>query len=144
MIRDALGDLNWITVAASSLVAFGIGLAWYAPRSLGNLWARQVTRYTGIPQAEIDAAAGRPPALGAWLATIAINAIVLALAIDLGGVDSAWDGALLGLVLGIGLGATLSSWPLIFARMPGTWWMLNIGAFLVMQVAMGSIVGAWR
>ena len=82
--------------------------------------------------------------LGAWLTSIAINAIVLALAIELGGADSVWDGALLGLVLGIGLGATLNTWPVIFARMPRTWWMLNNGAFLAMQLAMGAILGAWQ
>ena len=69
---------------------------------------------------------------------------MLALAIELGGADSVWDGALTGLVLGIGLGATLNTWPVILARMPRTWWMLNNGAFLAMQLAMGAILGAWR
>jgi hypothetical protein len=103
-----------------------------------------VTRYTGIPPKEIAAAASRPPVLVNWLAAIAINAIVLALAIEMFGAASAWDGALIGLVLGFGLGATLNAWPMIVARMPRTWWMLNTGAFLLMQGAMGSILGAWR
>jgi hypothetical protein len=144
MILDALANLNWIAVAASALVAFGIGLAWFAPRSLGTIWARQVSRYTGIPTSEVAAAASRPPALGAWLTTIVVNAVGVALVIELGGARSAWDGALIGLALGVGLGATLNTWPLIFAGMPRTWWMLNNGAFLVMQVAMGAILGAWH
>jgi hypothetical protein len=49
----------------------------------------------------------------------------------------------LGLVLGLGLGATLASWPPIFARMPWQWWLVNSGAFVLMQVAMGTILGAW-
>jgi len=144
MIPDALANLNWIAVAASALLGFGIGLAWFAPRSLGTIWAGHVSRYTGIPPVEIADAASRLPALGAWLTTIAINAVVVALVIELVGAKSALDGALIGLAIGVGLGATLSTWPLIFARMPRTWWVLNTGAFLVMQVAMGAILGVWH
>lgn len=144
MILAALANLNWIAVAASALLAFAIGLAWFAPRSLGTIWAGHVSRYTGTPPAEIADAASRPPTLGAWLTTIVINAVVVALVIELGGARSAWDGALIGLALGVGLGATLNTWPLIFAGMPRTWWVLNTGAFLVMQVAIGAILGVWH
>ena len=44
MILGAFGDLNWMAVVLSALVAFGIGLGWFAPRSLGALWVRHVTR----------------------------------------------------------------------------------------------------
>ena len=144
MILDALANLNWIAVAVSAFVALGIGVAWFAPRAMGTIWAHHVTRYTGIPAAEIAAAASQPPALGAWLAAIAINAVVLALALQLAGAASAWEGAVIALILGVGLGATLNTWPLIFARMPRAWWLLNTAAFLVMQLAMGAILGAWR
>jgi hypothetical protein len=58
--------------------------------------------------------------------------------------DSVGDGIVLGLVLGAGMGATFSSWPPIFARMPWQWWLVNNGAFLLMLVAMGAILGGWR
>ena len=51
---------------------------------------------------------------------------------------------MLGLVLGVGFGATFGSWPAIFARMPWEWWLVNAGAFLLMQVAMGVILAAWQ
>jgi hypothetical protein len=73
----------------------------------------------------------------------AVNAVALALAAEGVGADSAGDGIVLGVVLGIGFGATVNSWPPIFARMPWEWWLVNSGAFVLMQVAMGAILGAW-
>jgi hypothetical protein len=58
---------------------------------------------------------------------IATTAVVMALTVEAVGAYSAGDGAVLGLVLGAGFGATLSSWP------P-----------MLMQVATGAILGAWR
>lgn len=54
------------------------------------------------------------------------------------------DSAGEGVVLGLGFGATLSRWPPIFARLPWQWWLVNNGAFLLMQDAIGAILGAWR
>lgn len=144
MILDCLGDVNWAAVGASLVAALAIGLVWFAPSALGGFWARQVSRYTGIPEAEITAGASQPPALAKWLVGIAITAAVLALAVEAVDADSAGDGAVLGLLLGGGFGATFSGWPPIFARMPWKWWLVNNGAFLLMQVVMGAILGAWR
>jgi hypothetical protein len=144
MIGEALGQLNWMAVGVSTLAAFGIGLVWFAPTTLGRIWARQVERYAGIPATETATAASRPSRLALWFGAMALNAAGLALAIQLAAADSLADGVFLSLAFGIGLGATLSSWPAIFARMPLGWWLLNVGAFLAMQVAMGAILGAWR
>lgn len=144
MIGEAVGQLNWIAVVAATAAAFGVGLAWFAPVTLGGVWARQVERYTGIPAGDTTARAERPSLLAAWLAAIALNAIGLALVIRLAAADTPVDGMLVGLAAGIGLGVTVAAWPAFFARMPIPWVTLNVGAFLVMQVAMGAILGAWR
>lgn len=144
MILDFLGDVNWAAVGASLVAAFAIGLVWFAPSALGGFWARQVSRYTGIPEGEITSGASQAAPLAQWLVGFAIAAVALALAVEAVGADSAGDGVVLGLVLGIGLAATLSSWPPIFARMPWEWWLVNNGAFLLVLVAMGAILGAWQ
>lgn len=144
MILDFLNDVNWAAVGASLVAAFAIGLVWFSPSALGSYWARQVSRYTGIPEGQITSGASQATPLAKWLLGIAITAVVMALTVEAVGADSAGDGVVLGLVLGVGFEATLSSWPPIFARMPWQWWLVNSGAFLLMQVAMGSILGAWR
>ena len=60
------------------------------------------------------------------------------------GASSVGEGLVLGVVLTVGFGATLASWPPIFARMPWSWWLVNSCAFLLMQVAMSVILAAWR
>ena len=144
MILDLLNDVSWTAAGASLIAAFAIGLVWFSPSALGNFWAQQVSRYAGIPEGQITSGASQATPLAKWLLGIATTAVVMALTVEAVGADSARDGAVLGLVLGVGFGATLSSWPPIFARMPWQWWLVNSGAFLLMQVAMGAILGAWR
>ena len=144
MILDFLDDINWAAVGVSLVVAFAIGLVWFSPSALGGFWARQVSRYTGMPEGEVIKGSSQAPPLAQWLLGFAITAVVMALAGEAVGADSAGDGVVLGLVLGVGLGATLSSWPPIFARMPWAWWLVNNGAFLLVLASMGAILGAWR
>jgi hypothetical protein len=109
-----------------------IGFVWFAPPALGRVWARNVSRYAGIPENEVMAGSIVAPT-AKWLVTMLVNAIVLALAVEAVGADSALDGVVLGIALGLGIGATLSAWPSIFARMPWQWWLLNNGPFLLMR-----------
>ena len=144
MIFDALDGLNWLAVAAAAAAALAIGIVWFSPFALGTLWARQVSRYTAVAEDAIATDAGRPRALSAWLGTIAVSALALAMTAEALDTESPVEGVALGLVLAVGIGATLAGWPVIFARMPWQWWLLNAGAFLLMQIAMGAILGAWR
>ena len=144
MIIDAFTDLHWAAVAVSTIAAFAIGFVWFAPPVLGTLWARQVTQYAGIPAADVTSGAAKGRALLPWFVAIAINVVVLALAVAATGADSLADGMVLGVVLSLGFGATLNSWPSIFARLPRTWWLLNCGAALLMNAVAGAILGAWQ
>ena len=144
MIIDAFTDLHWAGVAVSTIAAFAIGFVWFAPPVLGTLWARQVTQYAGIPEAEVTSGAAKGTALLPWFGATAINVVVLALAVAATGANSLADGVVLGVVLSLGFGATLSSWPSIFARLPRTWWLLNFGAALLMNAVAGAILGGWQ
>lgn len=143
MILDFFGDIDWAAVAVATVAGFALGSVWFAPPVFGNYWARHVSEYSRIPEAEITGDAGRPASLGKWLVAAGVNAVALALAVEAIGADSAGDGAALGIVLGVGMGATLASWPVIFTRMPKEWWLVNSGAFVAMQAAMGAVLGAW-
>ena len=144
MILDFIDEINWLAVAASVAAAFSVGLVWFSPPLFGRFWAKQVARYAGIPENEIISGASRPSALAPWLGSIFVTAVVMGTTVEAVGAKSAGEGVVLGLVLGVGFGATLASWPAIFARMPREWWLVNTGAFLLMQVAMGVILAAWQ
>lgn len=72
-----------------------------------------------------------------------LNAAVLAALVRAVGANSAGTDALRGIAVWVGFGVTFSAWPVIFARQPWDLWAVNNGAFLLMQVVMGAIVGAW-
>ena len=144
MIIDAFTDLSWVAVAISTITAFAIGFVWFAPPVLGTLWAKQVTQYAGIPAADVTSGAAKGTALLPWFVATAINVVVLALMVEATGADSLADGMVLGVVLSLGFGATLNSWPSIFAGLPRTWWLLNCGAALLMNAVAGAILGAWQ
>ena len=144
MILDSIDDINWFAVAASAAAAFLIGLVWFSPAALGGFWARQVSRYTAITEGEITSEASRATALSRWLSSIVITAVVMAMTVEAVGAESAGEGVVLGAILAAGLGATFASWPPIFARMPWQWWLVNTGAFLLMQVVMGAILATWQ
>lgn len=104
MILDSFNDLNWAAVGAATSAAFAIGFVWFAPPVLGGLWARQVARYARISEAEVTSGASRGAPLAKWLVGMAINAIVLALAVEEVGADSLGDGVVLGVALWFGSG----------------------------------------
>jgi hypothetical protein len=143
MIFDTLDEINWLAVIASTAAAFVIGVAWFSPPIFGGVWARQVSRYTSRDEAEIASDASRTTALSGWLGSIAVTAVVMAMVVEAVDADSAGEGAVLAFVIALGFGATFASWPPIFARVPWQWWLVNTGAFLVMQVAMGVILAIW-
>ena len=144
MIFDFIYDVNWAAVSVSLLVAFVLGLGWFTPAVFGSYWARQVARYTNISEADITSSAALPVPLVRWIVGISVNVVVLALVIEALDADSALDGAVLGITLSLGFGATISAWPPIFARMPWEWWLVNNGAFLLMQISAGSVLAIWR
>ena len=141
MILDNLSHLNWAAVAVATLAAFLIGSVWFTPQVALRRWAAAVSSYTGRPLDDLL----RPPApwpLLQWLVGMFAGSIAVALLVRAGGADSAGSGAVLGLVLWAGIGATFSSWPVIFAGQPWRLWAVNNGAFLLMLVAVLESVNA--
>lgn len=143
-LTEAFGDVNWLAVLVAAVAAFAVGIVWFSPPVFGGIWAREVSGYTGIPDADIAAAAEKPTALSRWFLGILAASAALGLVAELAGVDSFRDGVALGVACGLGFGATLSSWPSVFARLPWRWWILNVAAFVVMLAVMGAIIGSWR
>ncbi len=144
MIIEAINDLNWVAIAVSVGASFVLGSIWFTPAVFGRYWARQVERYSGTTELEITNEASRPDRLLRWIVAMLVNVIALALVIENLRADSVAEGMVLGAVLSFGFGSTLGSWPPIFARMPWGWWWVNNGAFLVMQIAAGSVLAVWQ
>jgi hypothetical protein len=134
-------QIDYVGVFVAAIAGLLIGAVWYLPATFGARWGALVKRYTGLT--DEDLRPDPPRHLSMWFIGALLNAAVLAALARTVGADTALEGAMLGVAVWIGFGATFSSWPVIFARQPWDLWAINNGAFLLMQVVMAVIVAMW-
>jgi hypothetical protein len=132
-----LGSINWWAVLVSTVVAYAIGAVWYAPPVFGNRWMAAL----GKSREEL----GDPARLmvAQFFLTLVIAAVLAAVVVRFGAVN--WiEGAVLGLMLSLGLVATslMSDWMFCGFSMKLYW--MQIGYKVTYVTVMGAILGAWR
>jgi hypothetical protein len=135
--------MNLVRIVVASLAGLVIGFVWYLPREplFGLRWAGLVKRWTAQTDAELMANQGQKVA--AWFVTALVNAFVLAYVLQQLAPIGVGSAILVGIVLWLGLGLTFSAWQVIFAKQPRAIWLINNGAFLLMQVVMAAILAVW-
>jgi hypothetical protein len=132
----------------AAIGALVVGFIWYLPPLFGTRWAALVKSY-GKPFAEDPKLDPMKPAnpftpMGIWLIGFLINAFVLALAIKLLSISTVGGAIGLAILVWLAFAATLSSWPAAFAKWPWGLWLINNGAYLVMQMVMVIILTLWN
>jgi hypothetical protein len=147
-MATTLAQVNWLAVVVAAVAALVVGFVWYLPPLFGTRWASLVKTY-GRPFAENPRLDPMRPAnplmpMGVWLIGFVVNALVLSLAIKLLGIGSVGSATGLALLVWLAFAATLSSWPAAFARWPWGLWLINNGAYLVMQIVMAVILTLWK
>lgn len=139
MSFDTLQDVNWAAVAVAAVAYFLLGAIWYIPPVMGNMWAKA----GGIDMT------GQSPNPLSFLGTLVayfVAGITTAMLAVGTGTDTAEEGAILGLVVGVGYALTAAAVSAIYDRKPDPlgWFlingMFNTGALVVV----GTIIGAWR
>jgi Protein of unknown function (DUF1761) len=141
MTLDALGGLNWLAVIVATIVYFALGALWYSPVAFGKPWQRAIG-WDEAQQSGASPAIYVGPALFALVSTIATAMLANATgSTDIG------SGLVLGLIVGIGYGLTLTAYEALFApNRPGPWvWFAITGSYhLVGLLIAAVIVSAWR
>jgi hypothetical protein len=131
-----LNEINYLAVIVAAIVAFGLGAVWYAPPVLGKKWMQLTGRSP-------ENATGENTALAMGLAFLATLIGVFALALFIGKDAGAGNGALAGLVAGLGI-ATMSV--VINGIFEAKSWLLmaiNGGYQTLLFTVAGLIVGLW-
>ena len=142
MTFDVLSDLNWLAVIVAGVASFALGAIWYAPPVFGRAWLTagggQVPEDGSRPGPAIYVA----PLLGSLLSAIAIGMLAEAT-----GTDTADEGFVLGLVVGVGFGLAISFVTATFESSkpkPYVWGAINAGYQIFGAVVAGVIIGAWQ
>ncbi|HYZ90832.1 MAG TPA: DUF1761 domain-containing protein [Actinomycetota bacterium] len=139
MSLEMLQDVNFAAVAVAALAYFVLGAIWYIPPVMGNMWAKAGGIDTG------DQSVNPLNFIGTYVSYFISGAATAMLAVA-SGTDSAEEGAMLGLVVGIGFALTAAGVTSIYDRKPDPlgWFLIN-GLFNTGGlVLVGVIIGAWR
>ncbi|MDQ3991867.1 MAG: DUF1761 domain-containing protein [Actinomycetota bacterium] len=136
MVLDALGELNYLAVLVGALAYFAVGGLWYSPVLFSKPWVRA----TGV-----DPQGGPPAAL--YVITVLLSfvaSLALALFARATGASTAVDGAVLGLVAGIGFSVTSLVVTHLYENRPPVLHFINGGYHLVALIVVGVIVTLWE
>jgi hypothetical protein len=140
MSFEAFGDVNYLAVLVAALAYFVLGAIWYIPPVMGNAWQRA----GGI---EMPEGQGPNPILfvGTLVAYVVAGLATALLAVGTG-TDTVAEGALLGLIVGVGYAFTAAAVTALYDRKPQpmAWWLIN-GIFNVIGlVVVAIIISVWN
>jgi len=137
-----LSTVNWTAVGTAAFGTFLLGGVWYTVL-FGNVWKR----LHGIDDAKVkEMQVRRPPPVFFSLMLIAylVVATVLALLIGALSIQTAAAGALLGIVLWLGLAAAIGLTAWLPSDKPLSVFAIDWLFQLIFLAGMGATLGAWR
>ena len=103
------GGLNWVAVIVAAVVYFVIGAAWFAPAVFGRPWMAAIGFDESRPRPEMNPMSYAGPALFYLIASIATGLLAAAT-----GTDTLGEGAILGLVVGVGYALVVTATDAVF------------------------------
>jgi len=137
VLAVAFEDVNWLGVVVAALSTFIVGSAWYHDKTLGPRWMKAV----GLKRKDLENA-NMLRTFGLSLILSLLSAIVLSVFAVIIGVDNAFDGGLLGGVVGTFFVVTSTGSNYLFAQRSFDLFAIDASYMIVNFVGMGAIIGA--
>lgn len=141
-----LSKLNYLAILVAALAAFAAGAVWFGPKTFFPMWWKAMGKtedqQPGDNMGNMGVVFGLT-ALGQLVMSTTV-AIVLQLVYLADGSINIWDGALVGLILGIGMAAASSLSHRLFAGAGLKVWLIEVGSDVVNITILGIILAAWR
>lgn len=133
---EMLGELNWLAIVVVALLAFAIGWPWYGPL-FGKAWLAAL----GKTADEIQPSP-KPFIISA--VTTLITSFVMAVLIACLGIETWYDGALLGIAVGIGFIAASNVSDGAFCGWSWNLVVIQSGYRVVYSILMGIVLAIWQ
>lgn len=136
MSFDVLGDVNWLAVIVSGLAIFALGSVWFMPKGFGNAWMRSIDWTPGEDEK------GDPVKFALALVSGFVISLAVAMVAEATGTDSLGEGAVLAIVLGVGIAAAIMFITSVFSpKTPRPWtWFVIMGGYYFVSIAIAAIV----
>ena len=135
---DYLGELNWLAVIVSALVAFISGAIWYSKPLFGKKWQKAV----GLSDKQVNSG-NMGEIMGMSAVGVIVSAVAIGLIVKVLVLTTAVQGALLGTMVAVGILGANKLMQVKFERRPMTYWFINLGADIVALSLMGAILASW-
>lgn len=138
-----LTELNWLGILVAFLAFFVIGAIWFSPKAFYPLWVKALgSDPQNAPNGHGMALTFGLTALGA-LVQVIVLAIVLHFVTLAAGPVGPLGGALVGLLLGVGIAAASSLSHRLFGGQGLRVWLIEVGGDIVSLTVAGAILGAF-
>jgi len=134
LLSNALQEVNLLAVLVAGIVHMVIGLLWFQPWLFGNAW-------TGLTGKDLKPA---PRWMAAGIVGHQIITLVLAVIVKLAHATTAFEGAVVGILVCLGFVATMLVGELIWEKIPFKLFMIRVGDQLLGFAIAGIILGVWR
>ena len=138
-------SINLPAVLVAWLLTFMSGFIWFGPKTFYPIWWRLM----GKTQKDIP---GGGTSMGITFGSVALGQLVTVVTlalfmgalVDAGKVTNALDGALVGLLLGVGIAASTAVGHRMFAGHGALVWIIESGNDIINCGIAGAILAAWR
>lgn len=138
-LGEALGSVNPWAVLVAAVVVMVWGSIWYMPQLAGESWRKLV----GLTKKQMNDRTGMGQMFfGAFVFTLFAAYFLQGLMIATG-TEGVWNGALLGMVIGLVFSAMPNATQNLFARKDVQLTAIQGADVLVSMALMGGILGAW-
>lgn len=127
--------LNWWAILVATAAAFALGYVWYGP-VFGKAWL------AALGKTEEEIQPSPTPFVVSFVAALATCIVVAALMGGLG-LTGVANGAVLGLLTGVGFIAASMASDTAFCGWGWTLWAIQAGYRVAYSIIMGAIIGAW-
>jgi hypothetical protein len=134
-------ELNWLAILIAFIAFFAIGAIWFGPKTFYPVWVKALgSDPQKSPNAHGPALVFGLTALGGLVQVIALAIVILLIAVGAGPVGPL-GGALIGLLLGVGITAAGSLSHRLFGGQGLRAWILEVAQDTVGLTVAGAILG---
>lgn len=138
-------ELNWLAILSATLVAFVAGAIWFGPKTFFPVWWKLMGKENQTPAA--GSGSNMAVVFGSTFLAALVQAITVAIVVELASAGSAdfgpLQGALVGSLLGFGLAAASSLSHRLFAGNGFRVWIIEVGSDIVNLTLMGLVIASF-
>jgi hypothetical protein len=132
-------NINWLAVVVCVIVSMVVGSLWFNPKTFFTTWWKVI----GRSEDDQPGMQNMGMVWGLTLLASFVQAVSLALMVNLMGSTTAVSGAFAGFMLWLGFVVPTSLTNKLFAGQLKAW-VIEVGNHLVTFLLFGAILGAWR